>query len=224
MNILIACHCKASHMPVYITTSITNSKAKYHSLYDEQQLAKIKQEYGIANIDYIDIRCTIDKENHQYKNWNDLPPRKYDIIFLIHCPVYGLFVDDTEYKYINEYRKMYSDMRNHLKRNGYIYIENNIRPAFIRVGQPDNGSIRRSKVIKGDTPEHIRKVYNDIFHDMKYSLDILDNADIDTLPFHITVERMNFKFRKGLQRVMILKFPRKTKMYSRKTKKNININ
>jgi hypothetical protein len=211
-------------MPVYITTSITNPKAKYYSLYDEQQLAKIKQEYGIANIDYIDIRCTIDKENHQYKNWNDLPPRKYDIIFLIHCPVYGIFVDDTEYKYINEYRKMYSDMRNHLKRNGYIYIEKNIRPAYVKVGNPDNGSIRRSKVEKGNTPEHIRKVYNDIFHDIKYSLDILDNADIDTLPFHITVESKHYKFRKGLQRVMILKFPRKPNMYSRKTKKNININ
>ena len=62
MNILIACHCKASHIPVYITTSITNSKAKYHSLYDELQLAKIKQEYRIVNINYIDIRCTTDKE------------------------------------------------------------------------------------------------------------------------------------------------------------------
>ena len=114
-------------------------------------------------------------------------------------------------------------MRNHLKRNGYIYIEKNIRPAYVKVGNPDNGSIRRSKVEKGNTPEHIRKVYNDIFHDIKYSLDILDNADIDTLPFHITVESKHYKFRKGLQRVMILKFPRKTKMYSRKTKKKILI-
>jgi hypothetical protein len=116
---------------------------------------------------------------------------------------------------------MYSDMRNHLKRNGYIYIEKNIRPAFIKVGNPENGSIRRSKVEKGDTPEHIRKVYNDIVHDVKYKLDILDNKDIDTLPFHITVERELRKYNKGLQRVMILKFPRIKKIYSRKTKKKI---
>lgn len=116
---------------------------------------------------------------------------------------------------------MYSDMRNHLKRNGYIYIEKNIRPAFIKVGNPENGSIRRSKVEKGDTPEHIRKVYNDIVHDVKYKLDILDNKDIDTLPFHITVERELRKYNKGLQRVMILKFPRMNTIHSSKTKKSI---
>jgi hypothetical protein len=117
---------------------------------------------------------------------------------------------------------MYSDMRNHLKRNGYIYIENNIKPSLIKIGTPENGIIRHSKVEKGDTLEHIRKVYNDIFQDVKYKLDILDNKDIDNLPFHITVESAYWNGHKGLQRVMILKFPRMNTIHSSKTKKHKN--
>lgn len=55
--ILIACHCKAQHPPVYITDSITNPKAKYYSLYDEKMLPEIKQQFGINKIDYIDKKC-----------------------------------------------------------------------------------------------------------------------------------------------------------------------
>jgi SAM-dependent methyltransferase len=205
MNILIACHCKKTHMPVYLTDSLTNPKAQYYSLYDEQQYEKIKNQYGIANIDYIDIHCQKDaNNNNQFSKWSDLP-RKYDIIFLIHCPIFGLFYDEEEYKYIDSLRKMYSDMREHLKPRGYIYIEKNIPPSFIQWDIP------QSQVEKADNPKHIRKVYDDIFNTVKYRLDILDNKDIDIIPFHITTDNKYSKYSEGRQRVMKLMFPRMKK-------------
>lgn len=226
MNILIACHCKAQHMPVYITDSITNPKAKYYSLYDEKMLPEIKQQFGINKIDYIDKKCNKNTtlSGNQYTKWDDLP--LYDAIYLIHCPIYGLFTMKEEYKYIDSLRNIYKDMRNHLKPNGYIYIENDVRPTYVKVGSPGGSFIRDSLIVKGDKIKHIRKVYDDIFQSnsngnsnsnengngkVKYTLDIVEGKKLDKLPFHIGTEKSypnSSWFAK--RRVMILKFPKGT--------------
>ena len=218
MDILIACHCKAQHRPVYITDSITNPKAKYYSLYDEKMLSEIKQIFGINKIDYIDKKCNKNTtlSGNQYTNWDDLP--LYDAIYLIYCPIYGLFTSEEEYKYIDSIRNFYKDMRNHLKPNGYIYIENNIRP---RLRSPEGSFIRESLVIKGDTIKHIRKVYDDIFESnsnskVKYTLDIVEGKKLNKLPFHIGTESKYINW-VSKHRVMILKFPKTTNKSKSKT-------
>jgi len=240
MDILIACHCKANHLPVYITDSIINPKAKYYSLYDEKMLPKIKKQFGINKIDYIDKKCDKNtaKSGNQYTNWDDLP--LYDAIYLIHCPIYGLFTMEEEYKYIDSIRNFYKDIRNHLKPNGYIYIEKNINPSFL-FSEPstEHNNISINSIIQGDKIEHIRKVYDDIFQSnsndkskVKYILNILEGENLDKLPFHISIEKKYSKWYDGRHRVMILKFPTgtskskiksksksKTKKHSSKTRK-----
>jgi hypothetical protein len=233
MDILIACHCKAKHHSLIITKSITN-KSKYYSLNNEKQIPIIKKEFGINNIDYIDKHC--DKDTNQYTNWDDLP--KYDAIFLIHCPIYGMFYDRAEYEYINFTRKIYKDMENHLKPNGYVYIEKNILPDTHKVCSGSNCEkssrhIKQSIVKQANNKKHIRKVYNDIFngddkYQVNYKLDILDKDKVNTLPFHIFLENDTKLYQNKVNmRVMILKFPKKhnnkhtlTKKHKHKSKHN----
>ena len=187
-------------------------------------LPEIKQQFGINKIDYIDKKCNKNttSSGNQYTNWDDLP--LYDAIYLIHCPIYGLFTMKEEYKYIDSLRNIYKDMRNHLKPNGYIYIENDVRPTYVKVGSPGGSFIRDSLVVKGDKIEHIRKVYDDIFQSninsnengkgkckVKYSLDIVEDEKLDKLPFHIgTEKRYTDSSWVAKRRVMILKFPKGT--------------
>lgn len=132
---------------------------------------------------------------------------------------------EEEYKYIDSIRNFYKDMRNHLKPNGYIYIEKNIRPSDIIFATENNISI--NSIIQCDKIEHIRKVYDDIFQcnsndncKVNYSLDIVEGKKLNKLPFHIG---KYYKWYDGRHRVIILKFPKgtsKTKKHSSKTKKN----
>ncbi len=230
MDILIACHCKAKHSEVIITKSITE-KSKTYSLYDDKQIPLIKKEFGINNIDYIDKRCDKDKDKdkHQYTNWDDLP--KYDVIFLIHCPIYGMFYDRAEYEYINFTRKIYKDMENHIKPNGYVYIDKIIRP-ITRINCEDGECVSISKstkerIIKDNSKKHIRKVYNDIFNDDKYQvnykLDILEKDKLNRIPFHIFLKNDTKLYEnKQNMRVMILKFPKKHNNKHTLTKKHKN--
>jgi hypothetical protein len=235
MDILIACHCKAKHSEVIITKSITE-KSKTYSLYDDKQIPLIKKEFGINRIDYIDIRCNKDKNNNQYTNWDDLP--KYDAIFLIHCPVYGMFFDKEEYEYINSIRKMYKDMEKHLKPNGYVYIEKNILPDTHKVCTGSNCDkssrhIKQSIVKQANNKKHIRKVYNDIFngddkYQVNYKLDILEKDKLNRIQFHIFLKNDTKLYQNKVNmRVMILKFPKKhnnkhtlTKKHKHKSKHN----
>lgn len=109
MNILIACHCKHEHDPVYLSgDDITTKNPKYYNLYDADELAEAKRIFGIANIDYIEIReCTLD--TNQHRDWNKLP-RKYDMIVSVHCPLYGLLHSDSRKKHIDSIRNFYKDI------------------------------------------------------------------------------------------------------------------
>lgn len=68
MNILIACHCKATHREIKIEPK------------------KIKE--SDINIHFIDPKCS-DSEV-QFTQWENLPVSHYDIIWTIKCPIYGL--------------------------------------------------------------------------------------------------------------------------------------
>jgi hypothetical protein len=229
MDILIACHCKAKHREVIITKSITE-KSKTYSLYDDKQIPLIKKEFGINNIDYIDKRCDKDKDKHQYTNWDDLP--KYDVIFLIHCPIYGMIHSKKAYEYVESIRSFYKDMENHLKPNGYIYIDKMITPDDVILCTGPNCDRESQQVNKqekklSNTKKHIRKVYNDIFNDDKYQvnykLDILEKDKLNRIPFHIFLKNDTKLYEnKQNMRVMILKFPKKHNNKHTLTKKHKN--
>lgn len=89
LNILIVCHCKNDHDPLII----------------EKNDGIIVEE-----IDYMDIGCDPDKD--QYNDWNKID-KEYDIIWTVHCPVYGKDVDKVLPDIVNS---------NILKTNGIVVI------------------------------------------------------------------------------------------------------
>ena len=126
MNILVACHCKHTHDPVYLAGNIIGKKIKYYNLYNPDELEEAKKIFGIANVDYIEKReCKMD--NHQHREWNKLP-RKYDMIISVHCPVYGMLHYDSSYKYIDTMKEFYRNVRDNLKPDGSFHLPYNIFP------------------------------------------------------------------------------------------------
>lgn len=175
MNILIACHCKYNdkldpkhkhqHPPVYLTIDKINRNARQYNLYKPNELEEAKKRFGIANIDYIEKRdCLLDE--HQHREWNKLP-RKYDIIFPIHCPVYTPFTTPVPEEYqnelyikeINAIKQFYQDVKQHLKPNGYYHID------F------DTNSGKHWKQMEDD--DYIRKVFSNILEGEDYTLDFI---------------------------------------------------
>ena len=69
MNVLVACHCKHTHKPVYLSGDIIAKNPKYYNLYDADELTEAKRVFGIVNVDYIEKRdCLLDK--HQHREWD----------------------------------------------------------------------------------------------------------------------------------------------------------
>ena len=138
MNILIACHDKFDndHPPIYITNDITKKSIQYN-IYTKKGLADAQKEFGIARVDYIDTRAE-KLDDNQFNDWSKLPV-KYDIVFHVHCPTYGLFHDDADNmpkkswswmdtpKYLKTQYDFYFNVKKVLKPNGYLQIPFNYR-------------------------------------------------------------------------------------------------
>ena len=227
MNVLIACHCKHTHMPVYLAGDIVDKKAKYYNLYDADELAEAKRVFGIANIDYIEKReCQLDE--HQHREWHKLP-RKYDIIVSVHCPVYGMFHDDKEYKYIDFMRAFYKDVKDNLKPGGFFHLPYNRFPkSFIKQIKTVRHS-RKSEYFsledfnRHNSNENIIKVMHDILGGKdfeSYKLEIIDYKNRARLPFFIDTDKHGTWSTKSTFRHLVISFPRSSNTH-KKTKKHI---
>jgi hypothetical protein len=121
MNILFSCHCKYSqHSELLISSS---KYGKFEKLYNP----KIQNKYNIDNIYFIDTDTTTCTPNDtQYTNWNNIPSNSMDIIFLVHCPIYGIFFSDKYNKRANDELEPFSQISEHsmriLKPNGRLII------------------------------------------------------------------------------------------------------
>lgn len=226
MNILIACHCHNEHDDVAIAKSIKTPKTKYESLYDEEKLPSIMKKFNIARIDYIDTRCFSNDDKpfdtpygKQYRAWNQLQV-KYDAIYPIHCPIYGLYhtniskMGTRKYKHqeLAGIRKIYQDMKNNLKPRGYVFIDFSWGPFVDR------------ELINND--EHVKKVYDYILDDVKYDLTI-SRKDIPEIPFNILIRGDKItrfailRFPETTSRRVVSKLSRKMKTLSRRKSKKV---
>jgi hypothetical protein len=121
MNILFSCHCKYSqHSELLISSS---KYGKFEKLYN----TKIQNKYNIDNIYFIDTDTTTCTPNDtQYTNWNNIPSNSMDIIFLVHCPIYGTFFSDKYNKRANDELEPFTQISEHsmriLKPNGRLII------------------------------------------------------------------------------------------------------
>jgi len=195
MNVLVACHCKHTHDPVYLSGDITVRNPKYYNLYNPDELAEVKKVFGIAHIDYIEKReCALD--NNQFRDWDKLP-RKYDIIVSVHCPVYGCLHYDAEYKYIDFVRRFYKDIKNHIKPGGFFHLPYNL---FHKSWKPViKGTARKTQkkdlemFIRHNSNKNIKKVFQDILANDKnlvnYKLEIIGYKNRSRIPFFIDTEK-----------------------------------
>lgn len=229
MDILIACHCKAQHKPVYITDSLnnpttTNKASKYISLYDTspKNIKKLKELFNIARIDYIDKRCDEDARI-QYASWDRLPESGYDMVYLVHCPIYGLFngYNDFGVKYMKVF---FEAIRKSLKPDGKIYIEFNKHNKDTRF---NSGTIKSRTLKNFNSNMFIRKVFQDILTfedpDINYKLEILGKGKINNSGIaHVlsTNDKWNIHHEKN-KRIVLLSFPESRKV-SGKYKIKIN--
>jgi hypothetical protein len=121
MNILFGCHCKNSqHSELLISSS---KYGKYENLYNP----KIQHKYNIDNIYFIDTDTTTCTPNDtQYTDWNNIPSNSMDIVFLVHCPIYGTFFSDKYNKRSNDELEPFTQISEHamriLKPNGRLII------------------------------------------------------------------------------------------------------
>jgi hypothetical protein len=207
MNVLVACHCKHTHDPVYLAGDITAKNPKYYNLYDADELAEAKKIFGIANVDYIEKReCKLDENQH--REWNKLP-RKYDIIVSVYCPVYGIFSIDSEYKYIDFMRSFYKDVKNNLKSGGFFHLPYNLYPKSWLKTKSDNESVFKHH----NSNKHLIKVMRDILgNESNYTLEIVDYKHRARIPFFIDTQKNGIfsKNSKSTFRQLVLSFPPKS--------------
>ena len=220
MNVLVACHCKHTHDPVYLAGDITAKNPKYYNLYDADELAEAKKIFGIANVDYIEKReCKLDE--NQYREWNKLP-RKYDIIVSVYCPVYGIFSIDSEYKYIDFMRSFYKDVKNNLKPGGFFHLPFNLYPKSLLKTKTDNVLVLKHH----NSNKHLIKVMHDILGDVgNYNLEIVDYKQRAKIPFLINIYKTGTwsKNAKSTFRHLVISFPPE-QVKSSKTKKQHSLN
>jgi hypothetical protein len=229
MNVLVACHCKHTHDPVYLSGDIIAKNPKYYNLYDTDELAEAKRIFGIENIDYIEKReCMLDK--HQHREWNKLP-RKYDMIVSVHCPVYGLFHDHSNYKYIDFNRDFYKDVRDNLKPNGFFHLPYNIYPKYLINKIKIGGSSRKTHGMdieyfnRHNSNENVKKVMHDILGDVgNYNLEIVDYKHRSRIPFFIDTYKKGTwsNNSKSTFRHLIITFPKGNRT-SKKTNKQMSM-
>lgn len=219
MNVLVACHCKHKHDPVFLTGDNIAKNAKYYNLYDADELAEAKRVFGIANIDYIEKKeCQLDEQQH--REWNKLP-RKYDMIVSVHCPVYGLFHVDSDYKYIDSIQAFYKDVRDNLKPGGFFHLPYNLYPKSLINKKNKNFSL--GSFNRHNSSSNVIKVMKDILGDSEtgpYKLEIIDYKQRARIPFFIDTEKQGTwsKNMKSTFRHLLISFPNKTQRSS-KTKK-----
>lgn len=130
INILVGCHCVSVHENINLIYKKTGE------IIESNEIEKLKEK-NINTISYIDINCSPDNTT-QFNNWKDIPENSNNIIWLLHCPIYGFHqpYHDGKYKlnrkvlnhaipilkeiYINAYRI--------LRPNGYMLIQ---IPSFL---------------------------------------------------------------------------------------------
>jgi len=221
MNVLVACHCKHTHDPVYLCGDIIVKNPKYYNLYDADELAEAKKVFGIANVDYIEKReCSVDE--HQHREWDKLP-RKYDIIVSVHCPIYGMFHSNNTYKYIDSMRGFYKDVRDNLKPGGFFHLPYNLFPKCMFKNIEISGSFRKGIEYfnRHNSNENVKKVMQDILGDVgNYNLEIIDYKKRARIPFIIDTDKYGnwSKNSKTTFRHLVISFPDK-EINSKKTKK-----
>jgi len=225
MNVLIACHCKHTHKPVYLSGDIIAKNPKYYNLYDADELAEAKQVFGIANVDYIEKReCSVDE--HQHREWDKLP-RKYDIIVSVHCPIYGMLHSNNDYKYIDTMKEFYRNVRNNLKPGGFFHLPYNIFPKCMIKNIKIAGSSRKTQKMeleyfnRHNSNENVKKVMRDILGDVgNYNLEIINYKKQARIPFIIDTYKYGTwsQNSKTTFRHLVISFPDK-EINSKKTKK-----
>ena len=218
MDILIACHDKFVHKPIFITSDITYPKKKYN-IYLEKEMKAVKSRFGINRIDYIDIRAKKLDEN-QYNDWSKLPC-KYDIIFFVHCPVYGLFHDDANKKIESgknhlgrKYKNIitqnfYSNARYALKPRGYLQIPFNFDFNPNDELQDDEGAFGKY----WNSTENVKKMFKKLLV-KDFKLSIITEENKKETPFYANIDYENRIKPKELRYVLV-------KFINSKTKKNI---
>lgn len=121
MNILFSCHCKYSqHSELLVSSS---KYGKFGKLYNPS----VQSQYGIENIYFIDTDVTqCSPSDTQYTNWSAIPSNSMDIIFLVHCPIYGIFFSDKYKNGDDDATNPFDEISKHsmriLKENGRLII------------------------------------------------------------------------------------------------------
>lgn len=228
MNVLVACHCKHKHDPVYLSSDITTKNPKYYNLYDADELEEAKRVFGIDHIDYIEKReCTLDVNQH--RDWNKLP-RKYDMIVSVHCPLYSLLHSDS-YKYIDSIRDFYKDIRKNLKPTGFFQLPYNLSPkSWLNKLMITDTSRKTQKMDleyhkRHNSNKNIKTVMKYILEDgnnpVNYKLEIIDYKNRTRIPFFIDTDKNGTwsKNSKSTFRHIVLSFPPSLDTNSKKTKK-----
>ena len=226
MNILIACHDKfdKDHPPIYITNDITKKSIQYN-IYTKKGLADAQKELGIARVDYIDTLAE-KLDDNQYNDWSKLPV-KYDIVFHVHCPTYGLFHYDADNmpkeSWMNtpKYWKMeydfYFNIKKVLKPNGYLQIPFSYK--LNKDGNLENKNEEFGKYWNDD--DNLQKIYKMILGKLKYKLDIIKEPNKEKIPFYagLSSKYEGFATYKDF-RYVLLRFPsgKQTRKASRKHK------
>jgi hypothetical protein len=221
MDILIACHCKAQHKPVYITDSLNNptttnnASSKYISLYDTspENVKKLKELFNIAKIDYIDKRCNEDV-GIQYASWDKLLESGYDMVYLVHCPIYSLFngYNDIGVKHMKVF---FEAIRKSLKPHGKVYIEFNKHNKSTRF---NSGTIKSRTLKNFNSNIFIRKVFQDILTfedpDINYKLEILEKVKLNKsgIAHVLSTNDIGHIHHKKNKRIVLLSFPESRKV------------
>ena len=229
MNILIACHDKFNHRPIFITkdvtNDITNKKSIQYNIYTKKGLADAQKEFGIARVDYIDTRAE-KLDDNQFNDWSKLPV-KYDIIFHVHCPTYGFFHYDADNipkkswmntpKYLKTQYDFYFNIKKVLKPNGYLQIPFSYK--LNKDGNLENKNEEFGKYWNDD--DNLQKIYKMILGKLKYKLDIIKETHKDNISFYAG---LSSKYEGPAKykdfRYVLLRFPsgKQTRKASRKHK------